>query len=1367
MVATDVEHRSHGPPPPPGRGGRVALRVALWAAGVLAGLAILIVAAGLVLDTGPGHRLLVGRLAGMDFQGLRLEAGRVEGSLYGRMLLRDVTVRDQQGEVATSPAVVLDWDPRALFGRHVVVNELSSDLVRLERRPILKPTTGKSHMPSLTYTLRRLAVSRLILEPALAGERRVVSILASADLPHGRALVNAEARAEALPGGAGGDVATLKLDAEPKANRLQLAAHVFGPKSGVIDRLLKLDAPSALEVSGRGDWRDWRGRADAAVGGEAVLAANLSASNGRFRATGDARPGRLFKPIARLTAPVVRYDLAAAVRGPLIALQGRAASDVFTAEVSGGVDRDQRLLHQVRVAGALADPSALAAELSGRDLRLGLLLDGPFARPLIDYDFSARSLGYGKMSAENVAAHGRSTRTADGTVQIPVSLTAGRLTGFSPSAAPLTRISLNGPVVIRRDGRVSAGLRLRSGQLDAGLTLAGSQRSRTYAGALNARADAAAVRQFGLGSVLGGATSVSAEFATSPDVTLRVSKVRLTAPLLRVTSLEAAYRADGRIALAGSAVSPTYGPVQLNADGTLKAIRAHLSAPSPKLSVPVTRVQADLTPISDGYRITASGASPYGPLTIDSAIRIRAPLTIAVNRAQFGGVTLTGTVARTAQGPFAGALAVSGDGLNGALRLQGDGAVQAAQLDLRAANAALPLAPPVAVRSGQIAARAVLYPDAPALQARANLAGVQRGGVSLTTLRAQLDYRKGAGRASLAMAGDTGARFQLAADAGLSPTAIRVNGGGSVEGVAFRLAQPAQVTRQGAVWRLAPATVLTSDGRMVLAGTYGQGASLSAQLESVDLKLLRAVRPGLGISGQASGQASLDLPQGRAPSGRLALQLTKLSHTGATAVSEPVDINFLAGLAGSTGDARAVFRQRGAVVGRLQAQAVMPATGDFSQRLRAARINGGLRYNGPVDALTALVPVTGQQLSGPIAIGADIGGPLERPQVRGVVYGRNLEYQNAKYGTHITDITLDGRFVGTRFELVKMTGVTRGGGSVSGSGYADLSAASGWPIDLKLKLDRAQLAQSDQLGARLSGALTLSNSRPKGALISGDLRLEQASYQVARTGGVEVADLKGVHWKGQRLQPIQTASSGPPSQWRLNIRIRAPNQILVRGMGLESEWAADLRVLGDINNPKVVGDVRTVRGSYSFGGRKLALADDSVIHFNGSSPPNPSLDITASADVNNVTATVAVGGYATSPQITFSSTPVMPQDEVLSVLLFGGTSAQISSLQALQLASSMNSLRGGGGGLGALGKLSRASGLENLRFQGANKETGQGVSVGAGKYITNKIYVDVLTDARGYTATQVEVALSRALSLLSQVGTFGSSSVSIRYTHRY
>ena len=284
--------------------------------------------------------------------------------------------------------------------------------------------------------------------------------------------------------------------------------------------------------------------------------------------------------------------------------------------------------------------------------------------------------------------------------------------------------------------------------------------------------------------------------------------------------------------------------------------------------------------------------------------------------------------------------------------------------------------------------------------------------------------------------------------------------------------------------------------------------------------------------------------------------------------------------------------------------------------------------------------------------------------------------------------------------------------------------------------------------------------------------LDKAAYEIVRQGSADVVELTGVRRKGEPLgAPItptdaKPAPSGPPSVWKLDISVDAPAHISVRGMGLEAEWSTALKITGDAKHPVVVGDVNLVRGTFSFAGRELTLSRG-AIHLNGSSPPNPVLDLEATTVVEGTTLTIDIGGSATNPQITFGSTPSLPQDEVLSRLLFGSSVAQISPLQAVQLAAAINSLRGSGGGLNPLGKLRKVAGLDRLRFYGADKTSGRGPSVGAGKYISSNIYVEVVTDARGYTATQIEIALTKTLRLLSQVGSLGGSNISLKYSRDY
>ena len=55
----------------------------------------------------------------------------------------------------------------------------------------------------------------------------------------------------------------------------------------------------------------------------------------------------------------------------------------------------------------------------------------------------------------------------------------------------------------------------------------------------------------------------------------------------------------------------------------------------------------------------------------------------------------------------------------------------------------------------------------------------------------------------------------------------------------------------------------------------------------------------------------------------------------------------------------------------------------------------------------------------------------------------------------------------------------------------------------------------------------------------------------------------------------------------------------------------------------------------------------------------------------------------------------------------------------------------------------------------------------AGKYITRRLYAEVISDGRGYNATQLEFRVTSWLSLLSAVSTIGRESINARISKDY
>jgi translocation and assembly module TamB len=1069
------------------------------------------------------------------------------------------------------------------------------------------------------------------------------------------------------------------------------------------------------------------------------------------------------------------------------------------------IDLGRSQFEDLKLAARLSQPGAIAPNLTARDLRLAAVLNGAFGTPFIAYDLQAGALGFNGTVLEGLSARGRAKIGEDRTV-VPIAARARRITGLDPSLGGLlTNVGLNGTLYFSGTKVVSDNMRIRSDRLNATVVLAGDLNRGQYRAGINGTVNNYRLEGIGLldlttdldvtssaggfglqgriafrtkridnpsaRTFLEGQATGAAGVTMTPAGVITLDNIRLNSPGLRITSGRGTVWPDGRIDIRAAGVSRAYGPLAVVVTGSTTHPQVQLRAASPSFGIGLRDVTASIRATAGGYAISARGESAYGPFEADLTILSgRGPMTIDVRRLLFAGMTFAGRVVQTPAGPFAGTLTMTGQGLDGTIRLAAAGRHQRADIDAAANGAQIPGENPILIQRGLVRATLILYPGAPHVVGDVQLAGVRSRNFFLARARAKADYRGGRGLAQVFAEGTSGVPFRIAANAALAPDRIRAALQGQVSRIPFRLARPAELTKVGTAWQLAPVQLITPQGNLLLAGRYGDGLAIQSRMRDFDISILNAFSPGLGLGGRATG--SLDFAQvggDSFPRADARLTIAGFTRTGIAVRSPPVDLTLAGLLRPEGGTLNAVIRRGGPIIGRAQVrlQPLSPAAGSWTTRLLASPLGGGIRYNGPAEVLWSLTGMASQQLSGPIGVAADFSGRVQSPQLTGVIRANNLTFVDETYGTRITNLALQGNFTSSQLEITRLSG-RAGTGTIEGGGTVGFASAAGYPMDIRLTLDQAQLARSDNIGATLSGDVAITNSRAAGALISGDLRLPELRYQIIRQGAAQVVELAGVRRKGEPLPPpggVQTAE-GTPSVWKLDLKLRADNQLFIAGMGLESEWSADLHVQGTTATPSIRGEADLLRGTYSFSGRRFELTRGHIA-FTGARPPNPRLDIVASADVDDVTVNLNVSGSANNPQIAFTSSPALPQDEIMARVLFGGSVTEISALQAVQLATSLNSLRGGGGGLNPMGKLRSSTGLDRLRILGADETTGRGTAIAAGFYVSNDIYLEIITDARGFTATQIEVALSKALSALFQAGSFGGSNVNVRYRKQY
>ncbi len=1374
-------------------------RLLLWFGFGLASLALFAAALVVVLDTGPGRRFISDQVQRVALgSGLGISIGRIEGSIYGRMTLRDVRLSDPQGVFAESPSLTIDWRPAAWLANRLQINDFSSPLIRLHRFPKLRPTGRKGPiLPSFDIRVGKLRIDRLWLGPKIAGRPHTAIVIGEADVRSGRALVKLATR---LRGG--GDRAAFILDAEPDRDRFDLEAALFAPGNGVIGRIFGLKQPLDVRIAGDGSWRNWNGRATARSGALNLLNLTLAMSNGQFELSGNAAPSPLLSgKLQRLTSPRVLITATAKLEDRHLDLTAGLRSAALRIDAGGMLDLAKASFRGVSVNALLLKPEALFTNMRGRDVRLRATIAGPFSAPTVDYAATSPFIAFDNTGFEQARASGRATLAGERKT-IPISFTARRVTGIGPEGEQiLANLKVAGPLFLTDRQLSSDELRIVSDKLGGRLILAMNMKTGAYVISIDGKMNRYLIPGIGIvdvqarlrvvpakprGTVLtgtakgwvrrldngffrsiaGGLPSIDTRLTRGPDRVIHFSNLKLDAPDLHLAG-RGMRRVDGTFAFDASGRQSSYGALQLNLDGSISRPKVDVLLARPHLGAYLANVAIHLDPEGEGWRYTANGHSILGPFASQGRLLSPRgqPFVIGVAGLTTGGSSARGMF-RSQPGGFSGSLAISGGGVSGQVLLRPQDGVQRIEAQLTMRRARFPGPPSVFLGRGSIDAVAMLYPAGPSIQATITGRRLRYGKMLLSELSAKATLANRSGTIDAKLAGTANIPFAFNAQARFSPDNITLNGSGSLENEPIRLTNPAVIARDGDDWVLRQARVEFAGGSADLSGRWGASRALDARLNDLSLSILNLLNPELGLSGRASGTISYtQAAKGQLPKGRVALTVRNLSRAGLAFTSTPFDIGVAALLDGRAGALRGIVRSKGKIVGRAQAR-IAPIPGEASdplvERLYAAPLFAQLRYNGPSEALWRLTGIETLDISGPAAIAADIGGRLGEPAIRGVFRTSAARIESPVIGAVINQISASGRFDGSRLIIPQFTGATPKAGTLSGNAMIDLSAANGFGMDVSIEANNARLINRDDLRADVTGPLRL-HSDGSGGMISGKVKVERGRFRLGRAAAAAVPrlDVREVNRIGS-----DNEEAVPARPWKLDIEANGRNQLMVTGLGLDSEWRADLKITGDTSQMSIAGVANLVRGAYEFSGKRFELTRGQI-RFTGGYPPDPNLDIAAEADVQGLSATIRVGGTGLRPEITFASIPAMPEDEVLSRLLFGTAVANLSAPEALQLAAAAASLRSGGSGGNPLNKLGRAIGVDRIRVVPADQSKGQGTAVAAGKYIGKRVYVEVASDAQGYSATQVEVELTRWLSVLSKVSTLGETSANVKVSKDY
>ena len=580
---------------------------------------------------------------------------------------------------------------------------------------------------------------------------------------------------------------------------------------------------------------------------------------------------------------------------------------------------------------------------------------------------------------------------------------------------------------------------------------------------------------------------------------------------------------------------------------------------------------------------------------------------------------------------------------------------------------------------------------------------------------------------------------------------------------------PLTLEKQGQTLTLKPTRLALGEGQLEIAFSRAADKLMARLVASMaDFRILNNLVPDLPFTGILDGTADVSASADNL-SGQAELTLTRLDTPYQLYAIDPALKLDLA--IGATGDKLTLKGGLDLAADRLiTLSAELPTDYDYAARSyslnQTAPMTAQLDWAGEIAPLWPMLNLYHHDLSGTTQGRVTVGGSVRDFLIGGEINLEGGRYENIQSGFVADNIELKSSISDNKLTLEHFTATDGGEGTLGADGWVSFTPDLSYRADMKVRADRARLYRQPSLEIMASTELSLTRDGER-LLLNGSVEVNSADINLVDQGPgslieTDVVEINDGHDADADEEALKKRHLGPLV---LDLALKAPKRVFVRGRGLDSEWAGDLEITGSSEEAIVNGTISLVRGTFDFSGKRFNLTRGEI-RFPGNASNDPKLDIESELNMANLDAFINIGGTAAQPTLAITSSPELPQDEILSRILFGTSVTELSAWEALQLASSIQALSGSGGP-GMLDRMRGGLGIDRLSI-GSDVTGEHGTLISGGKYISNNIYVEITTSSTtGATAQSVEVDLTKSLSLVTKRTLDQDNSLSIRWSWDY
>jgi translocation and assembly module TamB len=588
------------------------------------------------------------------------------------------------------------------------------------------------------------------------------------------------------------------------------------------------------------------------------------------------------------------------------------------------------------------------------------------------------------------------------------------------------------------------------------------------------------------------------------------------------------------------------------------------------------------------------------------------------------------------------------------------------------------------------------------------------------------------------------------------------------QGVPLALAAPARLKVAGAHVAIEPASFRLGAGRLGVGGAIDPAATnLTLDLAALPLSLVEAFAPGTGIDGTLQAKLHVTGP----------IATPRIDATYAangvrikrpeTALLPALALQGNATLIGQQATFDAKVTAGGATNLAVKGRASLPGTATVA-------LSGGLD-------LAPFSPALGTSVRGVAGtLRPDLTLTVNNKAVTGTgtmtLTGAGLSLPDA--GLRLSGGQATLALQGDTLQLQKLSFQTARNGEVSATGTVRLQSAQGFPVDLAVTTRNALLVSRSDLLASLSSNVKVTGSSASGFDVSGTATIDRAEIaigvsQAANYPTLPVREINGTGPRDPAARPPAPPQPTGPTSVRLSLKVDAPQAVFVRGRGLDAEVGGQFTVTGDPAKPAVQGSLSLRRGTFNLAGHRLSFTRGNVSLMTATTI-DPLLDFVATTTVNSTVIEVDITGTSRAPKIELTSTPQLPQDEAMAMLLFGKPSSGLSPFEVLSAAQALAELTGKSPvGGSTLGKVRSGLGLDQLSINSsssgaANARSGSTTTIEGGRYVAPGVYVGAKQGASGDSSRGVvEVEVLKHTKLTGDIGADSTGKVGAKMEWDY